>query len=36
MVNCGMGDRNVIETILETMRRVEATHAAVELSVRRS
>jgi CMP/dCMP kinase len=35
MINSGMGDENVIETILQTMRRLEANPSASELSVQR-
>jgi cytidylate kinase len=35
MINSGMGDENVIQTILETMRRVETTAVTAELSARR-
>jgi cytidylate kinase len=35
MINSGMGDENVIETILETMRRVETSAVTAELSARR-
>jgi cytidylate kinase len=35
MINSGIGDENVIETILETMRRVEASALTAELSARR-
>jgi cytidylate kinase len=35
MINSGMGDENVIETILQTMRRLEANPSARELSVQR-
>jgi cytidylate kinase len=35
MINSGMGDENVIETILQAMRRLEANPSARELSVQR-
>jgi cytidylate kinase len=35
MINSGMGDDNVIETILATMRRLETSPVAKELSLRR-
>lgn len=34
MINSGMGDENVIETILETMRRTETSARTAELSAR--
>jgi len=35
MINSGIGDENVIETILETMHRVETSAVTSELSARR-
>jgi cytidylate kinase len=34
MINSGMGDANVIETILQTMHRLEANPSATEMSIR--
>jgi cytidylate kinase len=34
MINSGMGDANVIETILQTMHRLESNPSATEMSIR--